>query len=287
MKRILLPLLSLFMIHAYSQVYLSESFDDVTNLPGWNQINVSEGSGSTDWFQGNAAVFPSFSGDPTSYIGANFNNTSLSVISNWLITPVINVNDGDLVRFYTRTVTGSNFPDRLEVRFSDLGGASSDPISEFDVGSYTNLILEINSSLIVGGYPDTWQQQTATISGIANGTDVRVAFRYFVTDGGPTGNNSNYIGIDDVEVGAFLNDGDFVLDSIRYFYDRITKSLILDSTTPLNNVSIFNILGQKTMNVNLKSNYEQVDLSRLTAGVYLIQIEGDNNTFKTIKLAIE
>ena len=211
----------------------------------------------------------------------------MSVISNWLITPVINVNDGDLVRFYTRTVTGSNFPDRLEVRFSDLGGASSDPISEFDVGSYTNLILEINSSLIVGGYPDTWQQQTATISGIANGTDVRVAFRYFVTDGGPTGNNSNYIGIDDVEVGAFLNDGDFVLDSIRYFYDRITKSLILDSTTPLNNVSIFNILGQKTMNVNLKSNYEQVDLSRLTAGVYLIQIEGDNNTFKTIKLAIE
>ena len=55
---------------------VSEGFDDITNLPDWAMINHSEPLGVTDWFQGNDAVFPSHSGDPTSYIGANFNNTS-------------------------------------------------------------------------------------------------------------------------------------------------------------------------------------------------------------------
>ena len=39
-------------------------------------INHSEPLGLTDWFQGNDAVFPAHSGASTSYIGANFNNTS-------------------------------------------------------------------------------------------------------------------------------------------------------------------------------------------------------------------
>src|SRR6185436_13255725 len=52
----------------------TEGFDDITNLPDWFMINHSEPLGVTDWFQGNDAVFPSHSGDPTSYIAANFNN---------------------------------------------------------------------------------------------------------------------------------------------------------------------------------------------------------------------
>ncbi|MBE2235907.1 MAG: choice-of-anchor J domain-containing protein, partial [Anaerolinea sp.] len=49
------------------------------------------------------------------------------------------------------------------------------------------------------GYPQSWTQYTVTLSGLPANASGRLAFRYFVTDGGPSGNNSNYIGIDTVE----------------------------------------------------------------------------------------
>jgi hypothetical protein len=44
-----------------------------------------------------------------------------------------------------------------------------------------------------------WTQYTATISGVGAPTNGRLAFRYFVTDAGASGTNSNFIGIDTVE----------------------------------------------------------------------------------------
>lgn len=57
---------------------LVEGFTDITKLPGqgWEQINKSSPLGVTDWFQGSSGVFPAQSGHPTSYIAANFNNTT-------------------------------------------------------------------------------------------------------------------------------------------------------------------------------------------------------------------
>ena len=180
---------------------LDEGFDDITTLPGagYSFVNVSDSQGSTDWFQGNDAVFPAQSGAPTAYIGANFNNTAGSVINNFMITPVLELENGDVVTFWTRSVTGSTFPDRLEVRL-DPTGANTDPSGPADVGSYTELLLEINPTLTQGGYPEVWTEFTITISGLSGATNTRVAFRYWVTDAGPVGNNSDYIGIDTLTI---------------------------------------------------------------------------------------
>ena len=60
------------------------------------------------------------------------------------------------------------------------------------------MLLDINPTLAVGGYPQSWTQFTVNVN--APG---RVAFRYFIrTSAGPTGANSNYIGIDSVSVAA-------------------------------------------------------------------------------------
>jgi hypothetical protein len=64
------------------------------------------------------------------------------------------------------------------------------------VGDFTTLLLDINPTLASGGYPEVWTQYTVTISGVAAPTQGRFAFRYYVNDGGPAGNNSNYIGVD-------------------------------------------------------------------------------------------
>lgn len=179
---------------------VTEGFDDITVLPGWFMQNNSSPIGTTAWFQGNDTVFPAQSGPTTSYIAANFNNTAgTGTISNWLLTPELNLASIDTLSFWTRAVTASTFPDRLEVRYSTAGASTDVGTLATDVGDFTNLALEINPTLMVGGYPQVYTQFILDNTDIVSGTTGRVAFRYFVTGGGPTGNNSDYIGIDTFE----------------------------------------------------------------------------------------
>jgi hypothetical protein len=178
-----------------------ENFDNITTLPasGWLLRNNSSPTGSTGWFQGNTALFPSQAGAPNAYIAANFNNTTgTNTISNWLITPQRTLFNGGTFKFWTRAVTGSQFPDRLEVRLSVIGAST-------DVG--TTLMLSINPNLEVGGYPQVWTEYTINLTGLPGGINSgRFAFRYFVTGGGPTGDNSEYVGIDSVTYFPIIGD---------------------------------------------------------------------------------
>ena len=112
----------------------------------------------------------------------------------------IGLANGDTISFWTRAVAASPFPDRLEVRLSIAGASTDVGTLATDVGDFTTVLLTVNPTLAAGGYPETWTQFTATLSGIPAATTGRFGFRYFVTDGGPAGNNSNYIGIDTVSL---------------------------------------------------------------------------------------
>ncbi len=176
----------------------SEGFDNITTLPGsgWFLQNNSIPLGSTSWFQG-GTTFPAQTGAANSYIGANFNaTTGTNTISVWLLTPTIDFNNGDVIRFYTRTAAASPFPDRLQVRLSTSGASTNVGTGPTGIGVFTTLVTDINPTYTVGGYPEVWTQYTVTISGLAGQTSGRLAFRYFTENGGPTGANSNYIGID-------------------------------------------------------------------------------------------
>ena len=181
---------------------IDEHFASVAALTGlgWNMQNLSSPLGTTSWFIGNATVFPAYEGVDTSYIGANFNNTAgTGTISNWLITPAVMIENGDVLSFWTRTGTGSTWADRLEVRMSTNGTSTNVGATSTSVGDFTTLLLTVNSTLVSNGYPQVWTEYTATISGLGAPTQGRFAFRYYVTNGGPSGANSNYIGIDLVQ----------------------------------------------------------------------------------------
>ncbi len=183
-----------------SMLAFSQGFDDITVLPGWFAQNNSAPLGSTDWFQGNSSEFLAHAGAPNAYIAADFNNTAgVGVISNWLLTPELELADGETFSFWTRTVVGSSFADRLELRLSLNGDSTDVGTLATDVGDFNMLLLEINPAQTVGGYPVAWTQYNVTLSGIPSGSTGRIAFRYFVTNAGPGGGNSNYIGIDTVE----------------------------------------------------------------------------------------
>ena len=178
---------------------LSEGFNDITTLPGagWVQTNHSGSIGTTNWFQGNSTVFPSQGGAADSYIGANFNNTTgTDTISNWLLTPPVTLQNGETMSFWTRTVDAPTFPDRLQVRMSTNGSSSNVGTTATDVGDFTTLLLDINPTYTTTGYPNVWTLFTVTVTGVATATQGRLALRYFVENGGPTGANSDYIGID-------------------------------------------------------------------------------------------
>lgn len=198
MKRSLFGAMALAVVAGANAQAWSEGFDDINTLVpnGWFMQNNSQPIGVTNWFQGNSAVFPAHSGAENSYIGANFNNGSgLATISNWLLTPVRTLQNGDTLTFYTRSVD-SIWPDRLQVRMSLNGNSTNVGSTATSVGDFTILLLDINPTYQQGVYLNQWVQYTVTLSGISSPTSGRLAFRYFVENGGPSGSNSDYIGID-------------------------------------------------------------------------------------------
>ena len=197
-----------------AQILFTENFTSTwaAATQGWVVINNSLPVGTTTVFQGNGAtVFPAFNGAANDYVGMNFNSCSgAGGISTWLITPTLNISNGLVFEFATRTTSPIQFADRLQLRMSPVDNVAI-PSGTTSVGTYTTLMLDINpnlgvnnSSVVVGnsvnGYPDAWAVYTVAVSGLAGPTIGRFALRYFVADGGPSGNESNYIGIDAVKI---------------------------------------------------------------------------------------
>ena len=77
-------------------------------------------------------------------------------------------------------------------RSQDVGSTA------MSVGDFTTLLLDINPTYTTTGYPTGWTNFVVTLSGIPSPVQGRLAFRYFVENGGPSGANSNHIGIDTV-----------------------------------------------------------------------------------------
>lgn len=169
---------------------LTENFD-VVPMAGWNLVNLSAPVGTVaNWFQGNDTVFPAQSGAPTSYMGANFNMVAgTGLINAWAMTPEITLQNGAIWSFWTRTVDAPAFPDRLHLKMSTNGGSTN-------VADFTTTLVSVNNGLTTTGYPSVWTEFSGSISGLGGPVQGRLAFHYDVPNGGPSGSNSDYIGID-------------------------------------------------------------------------------------------
>jgi hypothetical protein len=186
----------------------TEDFDTVANLynKGWVFVNNSKPLGAATWQQGIWASgklgpegFPahSYTAAGDEYISAGFQlGNDVATISSWMITPAIEIKNGDKFSFYTRTVAGSLWPDRMQVRLNPTDNSADVGNTATSIGKFTTLIVDINETLAVKGYPEAWKKFDLTISGLPTPAKRRIAFRYFVTDGGTSGINSNYIGVD-------------------------------------------------------------------------------------------
>jgi hypothetical protein len=205
----------IFLLTSKAQVNtLAEGFEvvtanSVTPVTGWTAKNNSAGAPGERWFAGSGFSTPFLqAGAPhggTDCIATNYacgsGGTGVT-LSNWLISPVLNLANGAQFRFWTLGAddaagTAQEYADNLQVRMSTGSGVDVGTTST-SVGTFTTQLLEINPGLTTTGYPITWTAFTVTVSGLGSPTTGRIALRYFVTDGGLNGNNSDAILIDDV-----------------------------------------------------------------------------------------
>ncbi|MBC7851105.1 MAG: choice-of-anchor J domain-containing protein [Chitinophagaceae bacterium] len=220
-----------------------EEFDTVAKSfeRGWVPINNSNPKGSSVWSQGGAPLpfFAPYSSNGTyaGFIAADYLSTSGTddVISNWLISPVVMMQNGDKITFYTRTLllpnaftTGdsTDYGNNLEVCINTLNegtnvGVANDPKDPAyngatDRGDFS-LVLTINPAIYNSGaqyweypwahsnsglyepnsFPADWTKFEVIVSGLSSPRKGRFAFRYYTLDGGSNGNGSA-VGIDQV-----------------------------------------------------------------------------------------
>lgn len=210
-KFTLLLMVTGFLFKMNSQVQFYEGFTAPFNpaASGWDVQNQSSSIGTNinGWDQGNSAViFSAISGTADDFFSSDINATSsagtTNTISCWLITPTLNLVNGAFLEFATRQyrlpVTKA---DRIQVYYSIGTGTNvgtGPGTATNTAGTFTNIIYDLNPTMNAMGYFNFWWVVTTSLTGIPSPTVGRLAFRYYVPDGGAAGPNGNAIGIDEV-----------------------------------------------------------------------------------------
>lgn len=138
------------------------------------------------WQQGTTNAFLAEDGAPETYIASHPFSTlaNAGTISSWLLTPPINFSAGTTVSFYTRTVLGSQWPTRMQVRACASGACADVGVKPEDVGDFQTVLLDINPIESAGGYSEQWTQYVLTAAnGLPTSGTGRIAFRHHVHQG--------------------------------------------------------------------------------------------------------
>jgi hypothetical protein len=213
-----------------------DSMQRVINM-GWKGVNLSDPLGGDSWQQGSYIVNTQKGGPFVSSIASHSYKASanehafvpytcgagLSFINCWLISPELSMKNGDKITFWTTTANPVSFPDRMQVWLNPTNNSTNVGRGPNETGDFSVLLkgssngsaeqpLDLNPGLSAipfdsnnfagSGYPTTWTKFEITLTGLPNGTipqKHRVAFRYYVKNGGPSGFVSDQIAIDDFD----------------------------------------------------------------------------------------
>jgi len=305
MKRIILIALTLkFVISASAQLIYHEHFDFVEGLIGesdyeWRFLNVSNPLGTVSeesWYQADLSMgITAYMGEHQySYIQADRFSTSATTggtISNWLIAPMVILSDGDSVRFHAISHDNAARPDKIEVRISPLGSNTVYPTSANDIGSFNILIGVINPDLTTSGFPavtndQTWTSYRFPVAGINFGNECRVALRYSVPNAGSQGPNGSAIGIDEFYMvgpqGYVSVDEIKTNKTIQAFPNPTADNVRINYN--LSDLQIIDINGRVVFYQGIATNQTILNISSLSAGIYILKGKCEDESIVYTKL---
>ena len=207
-----------------------QEFDSMEGMlhQGWVAKNNSRPLGTSTWATGqyswsaSCGTVSGYPGASTSHSGIDYVLCNFSAqgdpaqgqpkgeASCWLISPAVPMKDGDIIKFWSRTLDcQAQFKDRMEFRINPNNSSVEVGNDSSTVGDFTLKAIVINPNLTATGYPggdpppvgqcQGWTQYTYTISGAPIPKLGRFAFRYYTPDAGNAGANGQGVAVDKVE----------------------------------------------------------------------------------------
>lgn len=282
-KKIIISIFSFFFFAFLRSQVISETFEDVNALMnnGWATKNLSNPKGLGVWYQ-DMGNFISHSGSPLSTIIADFTTIpedKSGTISCWLFTPELYFGANDSISFWANAFNGSYYANRIEVRLSTNGSSTDVGSDENSVGDFSTLLYTINGDLTQFGFPNEWLQHKIKLpTNSLVGLSGRIAFRYYVTDGGPMGYNGSTVGLDDfkyfTEQAVSINNTDAF--SLHVFPNPVASNAYLNVRLSQNDehqIGVFNLNGIKVFDKRSTQHNEIISLENFAAGIYLIEVK--------------
>ncbi|MFH0894938.1 MAG: choice-of-anchor J domain-containing protein [Bacteroidota bacterium] len=225
--------------------------------------------GTTTWFAGNTTVFTAMEG--AAYIGANFNNTSgAGTIDTWLVLPSLSILAGDSIAFYQRSPDGSTYPDDIKIMYNPAGDVLPESTNWVEIATFTTSTAG-------------WARVQYSIP--TTSTTGRLAIRYYVTNGGPSGANSDYIGVDALSVYRYtvgVNENNHSNTSI---YPVPANNVLNVKVAGTSKVEIVNVLGDVVYKNGNVVNNVTINTSAFQSGVYFVKIS-NGTSVETQKIQI-
>lgn len=244
-----------------SSCYNALDLDQDGVLWGYNAGNDLDGDGTDDAI---ALVFP-----PEGDDGAK---------DDWLISPALELTAGTT---YTISFTYNAI---------DFATTANESFEVAMLESYT----AIENPEVLGTYSDITQSGSlGTTSFIDDAYTNDVTFT-------PTEDGTYYVGFHatsdapasifalldySIEVGGDASIDNLSMFDFNYRMNNQTGELSLSANTALDNLQLFNVLGQNVLDRELSNNEEKIQVSNLTSGVYIAKVEIDGRvaSFKFIK----
>ncbi len=182
--------------------------------------------------------------------------------NDWLISPQMTLGTaGNLLSFWAKAADATYSEETFNILISTV---DTDP-NNF-------------SALETGLVPQAinWEEFTVDLDQYA-GQDVYIAINH-------VGADQFGFQVDDFKVTAdVLGVNDAVFQGFNYFVAN--NQLNLSANTSMENVALYNMLGQQVVSQKLNNNNETVELSGLQSGVYIatVSIDGTSKSFKIVK----
>ncbi len=266
-----------------------EAYDDfiIENVGDWTLVDLDllptygftgitfDNSGYTGSFivfnstATNPPLDPTADSDWTAYSGVKA-MTSFAAVpdgttnanNDWLISPQMTLGAaGNILSFWAKAADATYSQENFRVLVSTV---DTDP----------NNFSELEGGLIPQAIE--WEEFTFDLDAYA-GQDVYIAINH-------VGADQFGFQVDDFKVTAdVLGVNDVAFQGFNYFVAN--NQLKLSANTSMENVVLYNMLGQQVVSQKLSNTNETIELSGLQSGIYIatVSIDGASKSFKIVK----
>ncbi|MDT8346555.1 MAG: fibronectin type III domain-containing protein [Flavobacteriaceae bacterium] len=260
----------------FSGFPIVEIFDDAAVFASCYTV-IDQDANGTAWIQQELELT---AGIP-SFFATNGTNTATK--EDYLFSPAIQLTAGQTYTI-SATYNGAD-ASATGLANEDLEVLVATGNTVTDANAGTSVFTDTGIVQNGAGLADV-EVQAITNSGQFTATTTGDHYIVFKSTGSPApgSTTTGFLLLFEYSIDTTLSVGDFDQNQFNFFVDA-NNTLNLEATNIMEQLQVFNIVGQQVINTNLNATEAQVSVNVLKPGVYLakLQLEGENRSFKFVK----